>query len=250
MAAYSYRSARTHCNRLRCRRGQPGGGGCPLCRRLGFVKKLLAQRRWAGHVRALPRGDGQRALLGPAEHARLHAAIRAENDASLAKLVEAVGTANRRRVSIPTMSRTLIALGLGRKKTFRAQGADEEERESFRALVTEMPHGRFLFVGETGMNTDLARRYGRVPKGERAHGVVPRNTPPNLSPAGAMGKDGIVCSMEPEGAIGGDAFLVFVKQVLGSGLTRSWCGTSISSTTTYARTCRRCRRRFPPGSPR
>ena len=78
-----------------------------------------------------------------------------------------------------------------------------------------MPHGRFLFVDETGMNTDLARRYGRAPKGARAHGVIPRNTPKNLSLVGAMSKDGLVCSMELEGAIDGDAFLVFIEQVLG-----------------------------------
>ena len=83
---------------------------------LGFVKKLSAQRRRAGHVRALPRGGGQRALFGPVEHERLRAAVAANNDASLAELVEAVRAAHGRRVSIPTMSRTLLCLGLGRKK--------------------------------------------------------------------------------------------------------------------------------------
>jgi transposase len=83
-----------------------------------------------------------------------------------------------------------------------------------------MPHGRFIFVDETGMNTDLARRYGRAPKGERAHGLIPRNTPKNLSLVGAMGKNGILCSMELEGAIDGDAFLVFIEEVLGPHLRR------------------------------
>ena len=83
-----------------------------------------------------------------------------------------------------------------------------------------MPHRRFLFVDETGMNTNMSRRYGRAPRGQRAHGVIPRNTPPNLSLVGAMSKDGIVCSMELEGAIDGDAFLVFVEQVLGPKLRR------------------------------
>ena len=96
-----------------------------------------------------------------------------------------------------------------------AQEADEEERELFRDLVAEMPHRRFIFVDETGMNTDLARRYGRAPRGQRAFGVVPRNTPRSLSLVGAMGRRGIVCSMELEGAIDGDAFLVFIEEVLG-----------------------------------
>lgn len=79
-----------------------------------------------------------------------------------------------------------------------------------------MPHGRFLFVDETGMNTDLARRYGRAPKGERVvDATVPRNTPRNLSLVGAMGAAGMVCSMALEGAIDGDAFLVFIEQCLG-----------------------------------
>lgn len=73
-----------------------------------------------------------------------------------------------------------------------------------------MPHGRFIFVDETGINTDLARRYGRAPRGERVvDATVPRNTPPNLSLVGAMNTEGILCAMELEGAIDGAAFLVF-----------------------------------------
>ena len=83
-----------------------------------------------------------------------------------------------------------------------------------------MPHRRFVFVDETGMNTNLARRYGRAPRGERAHGVIPRNTPANLSLVGAMSRDGILCSMELEGAIDGAAFLIFIGEVLGPKLRR------------------------------
>ena len=53
---------------------------------LGFVKKLLAQRRRAGHVLVLPRGGGQKALFGADEHERLRAAVAAKNEASLAEL--------------------------------------------------------------------------------------------------------------------------------------------------------------------
>lgn len=70
-------------------------------------------------------------------------------------------------------------------------------------------------MDETGLNTNMARRYGRAPGGQRAHGVVPCNTPPNLSLVGAMNQKGILCAMELEGAIDGDAFLVFLEQVLG-----------------------------------
>ena len=89
---------------------------------LGLVKKLLAQRRRVGHVLALPRGGGQKALLGASEHERLRAAVAAKNDASLAELVEAVRATGGRRVSIPTMSRVLLGLGLGRKKDLPRPG--------------------------------------------------------------------------------------------------------------------------------
>lgn len=89
---------------------------------VGLVKKLLSQRRRAGHVRALPHGGGQKALLGTSEHERLCRAIEANNDASLAELVEVVRAAHGRRVSIPTMSRVLLSLGLGRKKDLPRPG--------------------------------------------------------------------------------------------------------------------------------
>ena len=83
-------------------------------------------------------------------------------------------------------------------------------------MIAEMPHGRFLFVDETGMNTDLARRDGRAPKAERVvDASVPRNPPKNLSLVGAMNPEGILCSMELEGAIDGAALLVFIEQCLG-----------------------------------
>ena len=44
---------------------------------------------------------------------------------------------------------------------------------------------------------------------------VPRNTPPNRSLVGAMSREGILTSMEVEGAIDGDAFFVFLENFLG-----------------------------------
>ena len=79
-----------------------------------------------------------------------------------------------------------------------------------------MPHGRFLFVDETGVNLDLARTHARAPEGQRAVDArVPRNTPTRTGLVGAMGAAGMVCSMQVQGAIDGDAFLVFIKQCLG-----------------------------------
>ena len=78
------------------------------------------------------------------------------------------------------------------KKTLRAAEADEQERELFADLVAERPHGRFLCVEETGMNTDLARTHARAPRGERTVDYsAPRNKPTRTGPIGAMGAEGI-----------------------------------------------------------
>lgn len=72
-----------------------------------------------------------------------------------------------------------------------------------------MPHGRFLLVDETGVNLDLARTHARAPKGQRAvDHSVPRNTltPTRTGLVGAMGAGGMICAMQVEGAIDGDAF--------------------------------------------
>ena len=73
-----------------------------------------------------------------------------------------------------------------------------------------------IFLDETGCNLNLARRYGRAPKGVRlVDKSVPRNTPPNRSLVGAMSREGILTSMEVEGSVDGDAFFVFLEHCLG-----------------------------------
>lgn len=75
---------------------------------------------------------------------------------------------------------------------------------------------RLIFLDETGCNLNLARRYGRAPKGVRlVDRSVPRNTPLNRSLVGAMSITGLLTSMEVAGSIDGDAFFVFLQEVLG-----------------------------------
>lgn len=74
---------------------------------------------------------------------------------------------------------------------------------------------RLIFLDETGCHLNLTRRYGRAPKGVRlVDKSVPRNTPTNRSLVAAMSRTGILTSMEIEGAIDGDAFLVSLENFL------------------------------------
>jgi len=60
----------------------------------------------------------------------------------------------------------------------------------------------------------MTRRYGRAPRGERVVDAVPENWGENVTTIGALGLDGVRAAMSFEGALDGDVFEVFVKQVL------------------------------------
>jgi transposase len=80
------------------------------------------------------------------------------------------------------------------------------------ALRPEEP--RLIFIDESSINTDMTRRFARAPKGERVCGSVPRNTPLAHSIIGALAPEGLLATMEMEGAIDGLAFAAFVQGFL------------------------------------
>jgi transposase len=73
---------------------------------------------------------------------------------------------------------------------------------------------RLVFLDECGVLTNMARQYGRSPRGERAYGSVPFGSWKRLSVIGALGIKGIMAAMTVEAATNGASFVVFLKQVL------------------------------------
>jgi hypothetical protein len=51
-----------------------------------------------------------------------------------------------------------------------------------------------VFVDETGVNLQLARRYGRAKAGNRAVGSVPKNYGKSVSLIGAIDRSGLIAS--------------------------------------------------------
>ena len=70
-------------------------------------------------------------------------------------------------------------------------------------------------MDETAINTAMTRRYGRAPRGERAHDSAPRNYGTHTSVIGAMGLRGLVAALTVEGAVDTDCFDAYAEQVLG-----------------------------------
>lgn len=83
-----------------------------------FIFKLIEQKRKLGHIEPLPHGGGRRALFDESDRERLCAEVEQQPDVSLRELRARVhpGNCKREYASTSTISRTLTALKLPRKK--------------------------------------------------------------------------------------------------------------------------------------
>ena len=84
---------------------------------LSFVEKLLRRRRMTGDITPRPHAGGRRALCDEAALAHVRRLVHEHSDATLADLCEQLYAQRGLRVSVPTMGRLVIALGLPRKKS-------------------------------------------------------------------------------------------------------------------------------------
>jgi transposase len=73
---------------------------------------------------------------------------------------------------------------------------------------------RLVFLDECGVQTNMARLYGRSRRGQRAYSCVPFGHRKRLTVIGAMGRSGMIATMSVEAAINGTIFVAFLAQVL------------------------------------
>jgi transposase len=69
-------------------------------------------------------------------------------------------------------------------------------------------------VDETWAATNMARRYGRAPRGQRLAGVVPHGHWKATTFVAALGPCGLTAPLVIDGAMTGDLFVAYVEQVL------------------------------------
>ncbi|MFL5285647.1 MAG: IS630 family transposase [Rhodopila sp.] len=73
---------------------------------------------------------------------------------------------------------------------------------------------RLVFLDERAVLTNMARRYGRSPRGQRAIAKVPFGHWKRLSVLSALGREGVLASMSIEDATDGAAFAAYLEPVL------------------------------------
>jgi transposase len=73
---------------------------------------------------------------------------------------------------------------------------------------------RFVFLDETWVTTNMARRYGRSPRGERLVAKVPHGHWKTTTFLAALRSEGVTAPTVIDGAINGPLFLAYVQQQL------------------------------------
>jgi transposase len=104
------------------------------------------------------------------------------------------------------------------KKSLHAQEQDTVEaqarRQAWWAAVSRIDPQRLVFLDESGVTTEMTRRYGRAPRGERVGEGTPAGHWRTLTLLGAITLRGVEAAMTIESATDGDVFLAYVEQVL------------------------------------
>lgn len=72
-----------------------------------------------------------------------------------------------------------------------------------------------MFLDESGVTTQMTRRYGRAPRGERGQEGAPAGHWRTLTLLGALTVGGLRAPMTIESPTDGDVFLAYLEQVLG-----------------------------------
>jgi transposase len=73
---------------------------------------------------------------------------------------------------------------------------------------------RLVFIDEAGSHIAMTREHARAPRGERAHGVAPRNVGTVTTMIGALDVEGARAMMNVDGATDAEPFETFLTRVL------------------------------------
>jgi transposase len=103
----------------------------------------------------------------------------------------------------------------------KSQHASEQERpdvaaarQEWQATQAELNPERLVFIDETGASTNMARRYGRCPRGERLVSRVPWGHWKTTTFVAALRVDKIGAPCVFDGPMNGESFKAYVEQCL------------------------------------
>lgn len=87
-------------------------------------------------------------------------------------------------------------------------------RLAWRAGQPDLNPDRLVFIDETWATTNMARRYGRAPRGQRVIAAVPHGHWKTSTFVAALRTSGLTAPLVVDGAMNGAIFRAYVEQIL------------------------------------
>lgn len=178
-----------------------------------WVRRLKQRCRETGSIEPKPQRHGP--VPSWAEHAdRIAAAIRQRPDDTLAEHRARLGL----NLSLSSWWRATQAVGLTVKKVLRAAEQDRPDvaraRQRWRAEMPGLTPEQLVFLDETWASTNMPRRYGRSPRGQRLVLAVPHGHGKTATFIAGLRLGGLVAPTVVDGAVHGELFEACVRQEL------------------------------------
>lgn len=90
----------------------------------------------------------------------------------------------------------------------------KEKRDVWKAEQPKLDTDQLVFIDETWATTNMTRRYGRCPKGQRLICPVPHGHWKTITFVAALRTDSLTAPMVLDGPMNGDRFVKYIETVL------------------------------------
>nr|WP_156348770.1 IS630 family transposase [Sphingomonas sp. Leaf230] len=163
-------------------------------------------------------GGDRRSMRIEAHAGLILDAYKATPDITLAEL-QALLADHGTEVALGTIWRFFARRGITpQKKTAHATEQDRPDiltrREEWFDGQLDLDPEQLVFIDETWASTNMARRYGRAPRGERLRAGVPHGHWKTKTFVAGLSRTGMIAPWVLDGPMNGDAFTTYVTRVL------------------------------------
>jgi transposase len=179
--------------------------------------KLMQRVRKTGSTAPAKIGGYRRPIL-EAHAETLRAIVKGTSGITLKEIRERLHARGIVVHALSTIADTLRRLKLSYKKSLRAAEQDRPDVARRRCLwwvwQRFMSSTSLVFLDETGVTTNMTRRYGWGPKGERLVDSAPHGHWKTTTVVAGLKASGVIAPFVLDGAMTGETFLAYVKEVL------------------------------------
>jgi len=181
-------------------------------------------QRDTGSPKAKPQGGDRRSGPIEAQACVILSLLKERSDITLKELQAELDAAGY-HFGIGTLWRFFDRHARTWKKTAHASEQDRpnvaQHRQSWRAEQGQLDSCRLIFIDETWAATNMARLYGRAPKGQRLRASIPHGHYKSTTFVAGLRLRGMTAPMVLDGPINGSTFQAYVDQILVPELGRS-----------------------------